>query len=369
MLEKGKISPNQIMWLLTSFTLGSAILLIPSSVTIYARQDAWLAMLLATLAGLGIIMLYTNLALKFPGQNFMQYSEVILGRNLGKIAGLIVIFVAMYLGSLVVRDFGSFIKATILPQTPMVVINAVIFLLVIMSVRSGLEVFARVNNIIAPCLIILLLFLTVLALPEMDVRKILPLVENGYKPVIRGAQIPIGFPFSETVLFAMIIPYVSGPGEVKKYLLAGGLVGGLLLTLVILRTLMVLGAEATSMLWYPVLEATRMINLFDFLQRIEALIIINWIGFGYAKITICFYAFVLGLAQWLNLRDYKPLVFPSGVLMLALSLIIFDNYVEAIAFINVWASGILFMVILFLILYIVAVIRGLGSGTAKKSDS
>jgi VIT1/CCC1 family predicted Fe2+/Mn2+ transporter len=72
MLEQGKISPRQLMGLVLSFTLGSAILIIPTALTASAKQDAWLAMLLATIAGLGIITVYTALALKFPEQTFFQ---------------------------------------------------------------------------------------------------------------------------------------------------------------------------------------------------------------------------------------------------------------------------------------------------------
>lgn len=52
------------------------------------------------------------------------------------------------------------------------------------------------------------------------------------------------------------------------------------------------------------------------------------IGFGFMKITVCLYAFVLGLAQWLNLKDYKPIAMPAGLLMLALSTYVYENYTD-----------------------------------------
>jgi len=137
--------------------------------------------------------------------------------------------------------------------------------------------------------------------------------------------------------------------------------------LITLRTLLVLG-PATAKLWYPVLEAVRMINLFNIIQRVEAAVVINWIGFGFIKITVCFYAFVLGLAQWLNLKDYKPLLLPAGVLMVSLSILVYDNYVEEVFFASmIWfpyAMPITFIIPL--VMLAVAGIRGQGKVDKQK---
>ncbi|MFZ5648410.1 MAG: GerAB/ArcD/ProY family transporter [Bacillota bacterium] len=135
--------------------------------------------------------------------------------------------------------------------------------------------------------------------------------------------------------------------------------GGFFLLLVILRTLLVIGA-ATPKLWYPVLEAVRMIDLFNIIQRVEAAIIINWIGFGFMKITICFYTFVTGLAQWLNLSDYRPLVLPAGVIMLALSVLVYDSYVEEVFFAAViwYPYALTVAFIIPLIMFLTAKVRG-----------
>lgn len=342
-----------------SFILGSAILLIPQELSAKAGRDAWVSMLLATLAGLGIIYLYTTLALKFPGKSFIQYSEIILGKTLGKAAGLVMIWMALVLASLVVRDFGSFLTATILPSTPMLVINTLIAFLVVITIKSGLEVLVRVNMFMMPPLLFALVVLTILAIPNMELKRLLPVMENGFKPLIRGALYPIGFPFAETALFTMIIPHID-PGRVRRALLLGALTGGFLILMIIIRTLLVMSPEIIARTGYPVLEAVRMIDLFDFIQRVEALIIINWLGFGFIKITVCFYAFVKGLAQWFNLKDHNTLILPAGIVILALSLIVFENQPEAISFIDIWAPFTFIAgVAVPLLLLIVAGIRGI----------
>jgi spore germination protein KB len=362
MLERGKISPLQAMGLMVGFVLGSAILIIPSAIAVSAKQDAWLSMIVATLAGLGLIAVYTSLAMKFPGQTFVQYSETILGKFIGKIAGLILIWFALHLGSLVVRDSGELFNNTFLPNTPMVVVNGITVLLVALAVRQGLEVFTRVNDMVFPLVVFILFMLTMLAIPNTDIRRFMPVLENGVKPVIAGSLSAIGFPFAETIVFSMILPYINEPQKTKRTFILGGLAGGLLLTMVILRTIGVLGQVATARLWYSAIDGVRMINLFDFIQRVESVIIINWVFFIFIKITVCFYAFVLGLAQWLNLKDYKLLVLPAGVLMMALSILLHVNYLELASFAaKTWTPYTLFIAFIIpLVIFVVDKIRGTG---------
>lgn len=215
MLEKGKISPRQAMLLAVAFLLGSAILLIPSATTASARQDAWLSMILAILAGLVIIYVYTSLALRFPDLNFVQYSEKILGRFAGKLAGLIMIWFALHLGSLVTRNFGDFLNITVLQNTPLAVINSAILLLSAIAVKKGLEVIARVNELTLPFLIILIFVLTVLSMPETDIRRLEPVLENGIKPAFAAR---IWFPYAIPVTFILplvlhTVAWIQGLGQ------------------------------------------------------------------------------------------------------------------------------------------------------------
>ena len=44
-----------------------------------------------------------------------------------------------------------------------------------------------------------------------------------------------------------------------------------------------------------------------------------WVVGAFVKIAVFYYAAALGTAQWLNLSDYRPVVWPLGILMVELS--------------------------------------------------
>ncbi|GAA3319439.1 hypothetical protein GCM10020331_026350 [Ectobacillus funiculus] len=70
----------------------------------------------------------------------------------------------------------------------------------------------------------------------------------------------------------------------------------------------------------PLMAAVTYISIADFLSHLESLVMACWIAGAFMKIGVIYYALVLGLAQWLNLSDYRPIVFPVGFLMILMSI-------------------------------------------------
>jgi len=59
-----------------------------------------MVIVLATVTGIGIALLYTALGLRFPRQTLVQYSQLILGKIPGKTVELLFIWFALHLGAL-----------------------------------------------------------------------------------------------------------------------------------------------------------------------------------------------------------------------------------------------------------------------------
>lgn len=72
----------------------------------------------------------------------------------------------------------------------------------------------------------------------------------------------------------------------------------------------------------------RYISLADIIERVEPLIMLIWIGGGFVKVGVFYYCAVLAMAQWLNLREYKALVLPTGALLAVLSIILWENVIQ-----------------------------------------
>ena len=80
------------------------------------------------------------------------------------------------------------------------------------------------------------------------------------------------------------------------------------------------------------LSTARLIEVGSFLSRIEGTISINLILAGITKITVCLICATKGLSKLFHLQDYQRLVFPTGLLVLALCSNLFENILEMFEF-------------------------------------
>jgi spore germination protein KB len=61
---------------------------------------------------------------------------------------------------------------------------------------------------------------------------------------------------------------------------------------------------------------------------------LGWYAGILVRIAVAHYLLALLTAQWAGLRNYKPLVLPFGVIIVALSQLMFNNTGEVIQFIG-----------------------------------
>jgi len=337
MLENGKISLRQFTIIVTIFTIGSSILVAPSGISAEAKQDAWLAALLCVSVSMLLIGLYVSLGSRFPDKTLMEYSEIVLGKWLGKAVSFLFIGYFFFLSALLLREIGDFITTHLMPETPIQAIHILFLCLVVMSVRLGLEPTIRAAELFFPYVIALFLLLVAFLSPQMKFDYMQPVLENGIKPVLRGAYHFLGLPFLELVVFLTIFPYVNQVKRAGKAFLTGAMSGGIMLIAIIAIAVSVLTADFTARQVYPSFVLAKKINIANFLQRLEVIMAGIWFVTIFFKLAIAFYASVLGLAQTLKLKDYRVLALPLGVILVVLSLVASPNITYFITFISdIW---------------------------------
>ncbi|TBL81148.1 GerAB/ArcD/ProY family transporter [Paenibacillus thalictri] len=338
MLDNGKISPRQFSVFVTLFIVGGSILYVPSGLAHAVKQDAWISSIMEVVGGLALVVLYSALGSRFPNMTLAEYSEKLLGKWLGKGISLLYFMYFMFNTASFVRQIGDFLTTQIFPDTPIMALHIVLFLLVVMGVRVGLEAFARASEIFFPWVVALFLILLVSISPQIQIQLIQPVFEEGVRPVAAAAVNSLGNPFLQLVLLLMLFPYVNRTKEARKSFLLGTMIGGLALILVTLLSILVLGSEITEINQFISYSLVKKINVGAFFQRIEAIMAIIWFISMYVKITICFYASTLSLAQTLQVRHYRALTYPLGMIILVLSLIVNENIVESNLQAEDWTS-------------------------------
>ena len=323
------LSPRQFFFIIISFIIGSASLFVPE---IIAGKDAWISTILSTLIGAVILLIIVHLQNKFKGLTIVEYSELLLGKLLGKLLSTLFIFNAFLISLLIIEDLVILFGIAIIPGTPHIVYRSGIVLLVAYAIYSGIESIGRLAELYVFPIIILLLFLPLLTIHLLDFTMLLPVLSDGIKPVIAGSIASLTFPFAEVAMLAMILPAVtSGPKNTSYFILGYFLAGGLL-TIRTIVAISIFSADVVGKLQLPIFQVYRLVAIGEFLNRIEGLFIFIWILGFFTKLMASLYGVVLGIGQIFNMKDKQSLIIPVSLLVIFISGFMFPSTVFFVYF-------------------------------------
>lgn len=331
-MEKEMIRASQFKKMVFLYTIGTSIILIPSTLASDANNDAWISAILGTVVGLILVGLYLCLANLVPGKTIVEICFVLLGKWPGRMCSILLFLYSFLITTLVMRNLGDFLTASMFPETPINAIHLVYLLIVLIGIRYGLSNIARTMDIFYPFICLMFILFALLLIPDIDFKQLQPVFGNGAWPIVNATYSYISFPYLEYVLFLMILPNVEDPKRGGKAFLKGTLLGGLVLLIITILCLLVMGTEMTSSNLYASFEMAKIIKIGDFIQRVEVIIAVIWFITIYCKIIVCFYVSIKSFSQIFNLGDYRPLVFPMGMILLAIASIIVPDMGYFISF-------------------------------------
>ncbi|WP_449539051.1 GerAB/ArcD/ProY family transporter [Ferdinandcohnia sp. Marseille-Q9671] len=327
-MNQEKISGLQLFYVIVGFEIGNTLIY---GLGAGAKQDAWLVLLLGMIGGLILMYVYTKLASYYPGDTLVEMIPKIIGKFLSYPIIILYISYFTYLGAKACRDFGELLASTILDETPMIVVIISFMALMIYCLRGGLEVFGRMGEIIFPVYLfsILLIWILLVTVDQFTLSNLLPVMGNSVQPILKELfPTVLTFPFGESIILTMFFPFLTTKHKVRKIGMAIILVSGVLLTFNLIMILSVLGPEIYSTQFYPLLSATRMVSIADFLERFDALIILLMVAGVFFKIGGWTYGAVIGISQLFKLKQSHSVTFGIGTIIVPLSLLAATNQVK-----------------------------------------
>lgn len=337
MIAKEIINIRQFTILVFLVTTGDAILILPNLVVRLANQDAWISATLGLFFGLLIVQLFVVVWQINPRLSLIQSYNKVLGKWIGPLFSSFFLIFLFQSASTHLMEFGDFMTTLTLFNTPIQVIHFMFLCIIIYGIRLGLEPIARSAELFFPLVCLFLCIFIFFSLPNIDPILIKPILENSAKKIIYGTLISTAFPFMELVVFLMILPYINQPKEVNKNFLIGTLIGGIILIIIVTLCILILGPDSTKNHLYPTFSLARIIEIGEFIQRIEGILSIIWMITVYFKITLYVYALHIGLVHLFKLESYRVLTLPIGMIMLAAAFNTAPNtiyYMDVIA--NYW---------------------------------
>ncbi|MED4227200.1 GerAB/ArcD/ProY family transporter [Neobacillus cucumis] len=327
-MQQANINGFQLFSVIFLFELGSAILL---GMAGEAKQDAWITILLGIVSGCVLYLVFTKLNDLFPSMPLTSYIPKILGRYAGTMFAFLYVGYFMYIASRVLRDFEELLIMTAYRSSSLLTIGIIMVICVMYAAYKGIEVFFRISEL---CLFIILFILILLVIFEfasgiIRLNHLQPILENGWRPIFKSFfPTTLTFPFGEMVTFTMLLPFLDKQDKARKIGIMGVTISGGVLLLFTLLNILIAGADITSRSSFPILTAVGYINIADFVQRLDTVVIISMVLLGFVKITVFFICAIIGAADVFKLKQPQKLIYPMGFILLIASRIIASNYIE-----------------------------------------
>jgi spore germination protein KB len=325
-MRKEIISSRQGAILVFLYILGSSVIVGGGG---EAGKDIWLSAIIAMAAAALVLLMYIRLLSMFPGKDIFDILNLVFGNYIGKAISLLFIWYALHLGGLVLYNFSEFVRTVGLEQTPRIAFMSVFMLLCAWGVKEGIEVLGRWGEVLLPFLLFIMVMVAILSFQNTKISNLLPVLEQGIKPVMKGAFSNFSFPFAETVIFTMVFSCFNDKKSTFKAYMFGLLFGGITLVQIGARNVMVLGSYVMSMNYYPTFNAVSRINIGHFLQRLESAVSIVFLISGFIKISICLLGASKGISKFFNCKEYRFLVIPVCLIILDFGFLVNTNIMES----------------------------------------
>ena len=331
-----------------------------------AGQDLWISYLLATVAAGLLWLLMSGMMNAYPEMNFFTLLDRLLGKFLGRTVSVVLLLFAFLSLTTSVINFGKFTQLTALSKTPQIILPALIILIAVWVLHSGIEVLARCGSLLIFFIAFVFLYFLLFGVEFVELENLTPVMEDGLFPVVHSSIMVFVHQFGQSVLLLALYHNIKRKdSHHPKGIAAGVLIGGAAVTLIALSTLATLGQAETASEFYPVFTVLSIRNVGGFIQHMEILTSLVMAFFVFFRIALGLYFICSALTHLFNLPDYRSSLLPMGLLILSATQLLFWNAMD----LRATMESDLSLRIAFPLLFILPVILAIIARARRKSLS
>ncbi|WP_198162669.1 GerAB/ArcD/ProY family transporter [Halobacillus mangrovi] len=349
-----QLTKYQLFTVTTNFVIFSSILMAPALTVVAAKQDGWLSMLLALIIGLLLNFVYVLLLRKHQYPSLFSLIDRAAGKWMGTLLNIVLMFYALHLAAMVVRNLSNFIVSSVFPNAHPWTYQVLLIGLVAFTALHGVRNLFLLNELLSPLLFFIVGGSLLLIIKDFSFIELKPIFYTPFPSFFKGAYATLGFPFIEALLLGNFFHYVQRKKQLSVVYLSGLLFGGLTLVIAVLLIIGNDGAYIVARETYPTYSVLRDIEFTTIFERIEILIALAWITGLFFKTTVCFLVVMMGFKHLSNSKSYRPFIVPIAILIWAMSNHLHKTVMDFSNFVT--SSWTLYWITLYCVLIIVFLI-------------
>jgi len=255
---------SMMFYLSRAFFLGIGTSLVLSS----GKRDAWFGAILGLLIGLLMVLCVSYIQKR--KQNVSIYNIFKEMKFIGWLIKLLMIIFAIFIIVQALVILQTYTSSFFLLKTPPWIIELAVLSAALYIVSKGLNSTFRMAEIFLPLSILIFVFCAFNLFPHVKLDNFLPIFTTKTTSILKSALFFSTFSAAPILLMVQL-------NDNGKYLIPSYLISSITIVLVISVCLGVFGVHLANIFRYPEYVALKKISIFNFIEKVENILSINWV--------------------------------------------------------------------------------------------
>ena len=296
-----------------------------------SKQDSLISIIISIVIGLIPLTIYYLINEKYANKKIFEIINITFGKYLGFIINLLItIYITIY-SSILFWNLISFISSQYLYKTPEIFIGLIFIIAIIYSLFSNINSIIRSTTILFYIFLFLYIISTIGLLGEIDITNLMPVLEFGFTNVIKGSYNFIALNILPIFIIDIIPHNKIESDKIFKNTIIIYLLSLISILIVNFYTISIYSINFINLIEYPEFHALKRVSLLGFIQRIENILIIQWIFDIFIYISLsCYYIkySFMHLTKKVKIPKESKNIFYNiliPIIILVISIFIFKN--------------------------------------------
>ena len=287
--------------------------------TVLAKQtghDGWISVILAgciSIIGSVLIMMLLN---RYSDKGIYEINNLIFGKYIGYGLNIVLLIYIILSAAISVRIFSLFLRLTLLPRTPPLVMSPFILLPSVYLVWQGLKNVCRFKYVSLLSFISLILYLA-LVQNEVKLSFLMPIGEAGIHPIMSSIR-PSLMVFVGFELVAFLYPNITDKKSTLKWIIIANVTTMAFIAVVVAATTAIFGEKLLKTFSVSLFNLSRIYHA-PIIERVDLYFAGLWfVAMGCAMRAYMYTGFY-SLEKLKLFKKTKPLLIAFFILLIFLS--------------------------------------------------
>ncbi len=273
--------------LVTLFMLSSGlmdhVIVIPFLLGIGGRS-AWISVLIAGLLITCLLPLLVYVMKSTSMAPIFSWVKQRYGAFLSLLLRVPVLVYVFVLGTVTIVDTVGWVKSMFLPDTPAWFITLLLMGACIWAAYSGIQTIARCGIFLLPLVVLFGFFVATANIPRKHYVYLLPLLENGWNPVLKCIFV-VGGGMVEIALVLLLQHHMKEKVKFRHLLFTLWALVGLTIG-PLMGAIAEFGPDEAAKLRFPAYEEWRLVRIGHYVEHVDFLSIFQWLSGAFVRLSM-----------------------------------------------------------------------------------